>query len=158
MSTATPLPEPAIEIIALTGSADTAEQAIRLCGEALQAAGAVGPQFAQGCIEREQEFPTGLIAEVPVAIPHCRSDDIYRDAVCYLRLDSPVTFRRMDDEDETVRTRSLLNIAIGSGGDHVDFLARTMRLVMNAEVMRELQAMDIARASDFLNDWLQVKE
>lgn len=91
--------------VALQGSASTSEEAIRICAEALEDNGCVTKKFADDCLNREKEYPTGICCEKPVALPHCQSDAIIRDALCYLRLDKPVSFYRMDDAEDTVMTR-----------------------------------------------------
>lgn len=132
-----------VTIIAIEGQAATSEEAIRLCAAALEARGIVGPGYAEDCLAREAEYPTGVISEVPVAIPHCRSEAILGNGLCYLRLSSPVDFRRMDDDAEAVGVRSIFNFAVGEG-DHLTVLSRTMQLVANAEAMRRVEAADIA--------------
>ena len=97
---------------AIEGRAKSAEEAIKLCGAVLTQAGCTTNDFAAGCIEREKLYPTGICAEVPVAIPHCQSSAILQDALCYLRLKEPVEFKRMDDDEHVIYTRHIFNLAI----------------------------------------------
>lgn len=130
------------KVIALQGRADSREEAIRLCGQALCQAGIVKESFIEDCIRREREYPTGICTDVPVSIPHCKSDAILQSGVCYLRLDQPVEFRRMDDDEETIMTRSIFNLAI-TAGDHLDFLQKMMSIVGDEEFVAELEQVDI---------------
>ena len=130
------------KVIALQGRAGGREEAIRLCGQALCQAGIVKEAFIEDCIRREREYPTGICTDVPVAIPHCKSDAILQSGVCYLRLDQPVEFRRMDDDEETIMTRSIFNLAI-TAGDHLDFLQKMMSIVGDEEFVAELEQADI---------------
>lgn len=143
--------------LAIEGSAATAEEAIRLCGNALSSAGYTLPGFAQGCIEREKEYPTGICSEVPVALPHCMSTDIVTNALCYLRLSEPVEFRRMDDDRVTVRTRHIFNLAIDRG-DHLAFLSRVMGILQDVSVLRSLETMDINEVSEYLRMRVESEE
>lgn len=129
--------------IAIEGEAVSCEEAIRLCGQALCAAGFVEAGFAQECVDREREYPTGLCTDIPVAIPHCKSKAIHKDGICYLRLKNPVVFRRMDDDEETVCTRSIFNIAIQGANNHIDFLQQMMGVVTDAELVSQLENADI---------------
>lgn len=135
--------------LACEGMATTAEEAIRLCGEKLEQAGCVTSAFAQGCIDRERDFPTGLCTEVPVALPHCKSDAIVRSALCYLRLREPVKFRRMDDDERVVETRHIFNLAIAPG-DHLEFLARTMQVLQDPQVLKNFEMMGVDEIREYL--------
>ena len=58
----------ATKYLVIQGTANSSEEAITLCGEALHKAGVVGEDFAAACVEREKNFPTGLPTEIPTAI------------------------------------------------------------------------------------------
>lgn len=139
----------AVEFLAIEGDAGTAEEAVGLCGAALMDAGCVGERFARCCIEREREFPTGICADVPVALPHCMAEDVSRNGVCYLRLARPVRFRRMDDDESEVEVRHVFNLAIGRG-DHLGFLSSMIGMLQNAGLMKRLDSMDIEDVPAFL--------
>lgn len=140
--------------LACEGMAATAEEAIHLCGEKLEQAGCVTSAFAQECIERERIFPTGLCTEVPVALPHCKSDAIIRSALCYLRLREPVEFRRMDDDERVVETRHIFNLAIAPG-DHLEFLARTMQELQDPRVLKSFEMMGVDEIREYLEQTIE---
>lgn len=140
-------------ILAIEGHASTAEEAIRVCGRALEGAGSVRPGFAASCVDREFDYPTGLATEVPVALPHCQSNDILRSTLCYLRLDEPVEFRRMDDDEDSIWTRHVFNLAI-LPGNHLAFLTSTISMLQDARVLKNLENMDIGEVPGFLHDQL----
>lgn len=140
--------------LAIEGSAQSAEEAIRLCGDALVRAGCVREGFAQGCIDREKDYPTGICSEAPVALPHCMSDEIINSALCYLRLDEPVEFKRMDDYQETVKTRHVFNLAIDRG-DHLKFLSRVISLLQDSAVVSRLENTDISEVALLLQGLIE---
>ena len=125
--------------IAVEGKAADCEAAISLCGAALQEAGFVREGFAQECILREREYPTGLPTDIPVAIPHCQSGNIIKSGMCYLRLAESVEFHRMDDDEATIFTRHIFNLVIPGGGDHLDFLQQLMGVLSDPAIMSELE-------------------
>lgn len=143
--------------LAIEGCAVNAEEAIRLCGKALQDADCVEDDFVQGCIQREKEYPTGICSEIPVAIPHCQSDRIHRNAVCYLRLEKPVEFYRMDDDEETISTRHILNLAIG-GGDHLKFLQELMGILQDEKLLEQLAELPIEQVPRFLGQKIKQED
>ena len=147
----------AIAYLAIEGSAATAAEAIRLCERELVACGCVNEGFAQGCIDREKDYPTGICVEIPVALPHCMAPDIKQSALCYLRLDEPVRFMRMDDDQEYVMTRHIFNLAIDRG-DHLAFLSRVMGVLQDIEALRALETIDIGDAPAFFKDRIESEE
>ena len=50
----------ATKYLVIQGTANSSEEAITLCGEALHKAGIVGEDFGKACVEREKDYPTGL--------------------------------------------------------------------------------------------------
>ncbi len=121
--------------LVIQGVANNSEEAIRLCGEALYKAGIVGEDFAQLCVEREKEYPTGLPTEIPTAIPHAKAGGIKENAICLLKLQSPVVFRRLDDDEEQVETDLIFNLAIKDPEEHLVVLQRMMEFLNDKEVL-----------------------
>ena len=60
----------------------------------------------------KNDYPTGLPTEIPTAIPHAKVSGIKENAICLLKLESPVIFRRLDDDTEQVETDLIFNLAI----------------------------------------------
>lgn len=152
-STAAGTPAEDKGFLAIEGQAATAEEAIRLCGSALEAQGYVTAAFAQGCIDREVDYPTGLPTAIPVALPHCKSEAILKSALCYLRLSEPVSFRRMDDDEQSVSVRHVFNLAIAPG-DHLEFLSKTMQLLADDTLLSQFEAMPVAEVQAYLKEKL----
>lgn len=144
--------------IAFEGQAGSCEEAIALCGQFLYEEGYVGKEFSQECIEREKEFPTGLCTDIPVAIPHCKSKVIKKDGICYLRLKEPVIFRRMDEDEETIETRSIFNIAIQNADHHVDFLRQIMNVLTDKALLERLECIDINEVPGLLEQSLKSED
>ena len=130
--------------IVVNGYAKDAEEAIMLCGNALHAAGIVDSKFGSKCYLREKNFPTGLPTKIPVAIPHCKDDSITENAICILRLDKPVTFYRMDDDEAKIETNLIFNLAIKNPDEHLAVLQNLMEFLNNhTEIKHCLDMMDI---------------
>src|SRR5699024_4946735 len=101
------------------GTADNNEEAIKLCGDALYKAGIVNEDFGKLCVEREKDYPTGLPTQIPTAIPHAKATGIKQNAICLLKLEHPVVFRRLDDDMEEVKTDMVFNLAIKDPNEHL---------------------------------------
>ena len=46
----------ATKYLVIQGTANSSEEAITLCGEALHKAGIVGEDFGKACVEREKDY------------------------------------------------------------------------------------------------------
>ncbi len=101
-------------------------EAIRACGQALVAAGAVTPEYVPAMLEREESVST-YIGE-GVAIPHATlagKAAVRRDALCFLRFPDGV-----DWDGETV-TVCIGIAAVGDG--HLDILAELAQILLDPE-------------------------
>ena len=140
--------------LATEGSADNWEQAITLCGEYMISQGSVNKDFMEACIEREKEYPTGLPADIPVAIPHSKAAGIKEKCVCFLRLDKPVRFYRMDDSEEYVDTQLVFNLAIKEADDHLEFLQKLMQFVLDVDTLNKCSEIPLDEIPAFLEEEL----
>lgn len=136
--------------LATEGSAKNWEEAITLCGNYMIKHGSVNKDFMEACIEREKEYPTGLPADIPVAIPHSKAAGIKENCVCFLRLDTPVRFYRMDDCDEYVDTKLIFNLAIKEADDHLEFLQKLMQFVLDVDTLKKCSTIPLEKIPDFL--------
>lgn len=140
--------------LVIRGKAANSEEAIRLCGKALYEAGVVGKEFAECCVEREKDFPTGLPTEIPTAIPHAKSDGIVQNAICFLKLDDPVTFRRLDDDTEEVQTDMIFNLAIKDTNEHLGVLQKMMEFLNDAEILLKCRNLSEEETIAYLEEQL----
>ena len=144
----------ATKYLVIQGTANSSEEAITLCGEALHKAGVVGEDFSSACVEREKNFPTGLPTEIPTAIPHAKVEGIKENAICLLKLESPVVFRRLDDDTEQVDTDLIFNLAIKDPNEHLQVLQRMMEFLNNKEVLLECKELSNEETVAYLTEQL----
>lgn len=126
----------------IKGSARDRDEAINMCGDALFKAGIVSSQFGKLCIIREREYPTGLPTEIPTAIPHAKEDKITENCICFLRLDQPVIFRRMDDDTQEVKTDMIFNLAIKDPNEHLKVLQNMMTFLNDTEALQKCRTLE----------------
>ncbi|MDH2427271.1 PTS sugar transporter subunit IIA [Sphaerisporangium sp. TRM90804] len=119
--------------IRLTAEAGSRDDAIRQCGEALVAVGAVEASYVDTMIERERSIST-YVGE-GVAIPHgtvAGKDAVHHDAICVVRFPAGVDW----DGDQVV-----LCVGIAAAGDgHVRLLSELAEILMDpgrAKALRE---------------------
>jgi mannitol PTS system EIIA component len=130
-----------ISAIDLDARADSKEDAVRACGEALVRVGAVQPSYVDAMLERERTIST-YVGE-GVAIPHgtlAGKDAVLRDALCYLRFADPVDW----DGDP-------VSVCVGiaaAGEGHVEVLAQLAQVLMDPDQAQALR--DATRPEEVL--------
>ena len=128
------------ELFVIEGEAENWQEALRLTADRLQQEGCVKDDFYECCKKREEEYPTGLTENCPVAIPHTTKDHVIKQAICALRLRHPVMFQRMDDPDEQVEVKYVLNLALLYDSEHVEIIARVIRYLKDDSALKEMDA------------------
>ena len=141
--------------LVIHGTAKNSEQAIKLCGEALYKAGIVRKDFGDLCAKREKDFPTGLPTEIPTAIPHVKDEGITQNAICLLKLNCPVTFKRLDDDTEEVKTDMIFNLAIKDAEEHLEVLQKMMVFLNNPEVLLKCKNLSNEETVAYLQEQLE---
>ena len=120
------------QAILLSETATDRDDAIRQCGQALVAIGAVDPAYVEAMLEREQSIST-YVGE-GVAIPHATlagKSAVRRDALAVLRFPDGV-----DWGGEPV----VVCLAIAAVGDgHVEILSELAQILLEPERAAELR-------------------
>ncbi|MEO3861907.1 PTS sugar transporter subunit IIA [Acrocarpospora sp. B8E8] len=130
--------------VRLTAVADSRDEAIRQCGQALVDVGAVDERYINAMIERERSIST-YVGE-GVAIPHgtlAAKDAVHHDAICVLRFPDGVDW---NGEQVTVC------VGIAARGDgHVRLLAELAQILLDPDSARALRdATEISAVVDLL--------
>ncbi len=144
-----------MKFFTIEGSAQNTSEAINLCASVFEENGCVTESFAKDCIDREKEYPTGIPSKASVAIPHCSTDSILDDAICYLRLDEPVTFMRMDDDAEAIQTRHVFCLAL-SRKNHLKTLSKLIQRLQEEKFIDTLEHAEFSEITGFLKSNLDV--
>lgn len=131
-----------ISFLVFNGSALDNNEAIDKCVEKLVENGITDNLFSKLCIEREKEYPTGLPTEIPVALPHAYYENINKNCICVMRLNSPVKFKRMDDNSESVDAKIVFNLAIKDSNKHIKTLQNLMGLFSDGDSLKKILAMN----------------
>ena len=93
-----------------------------------------------------------------MAIPHNTKDHVIKQAICALRLRHPVMFQRMDDPDEQVEVKYVLNLAFLDDSEHVEIIARVIRYLKDDSALKEMDAASKEDLEKFLkNKFLTAK-
>ncbi len=116
---------------------------------------ALSVKFGDLCAKRERDFPTGLPTEIPTAIPHVKDEGITENAICLLKLNHPVTFKRLDDDTEEVKTDMIFNLAIRDADEHLAVLQKMMAFLNNPEVLTKCKKLSNEETEVYLQEQLE---
>ena len=124
-------------ILVIESNAKTSKEAITEAFQELYMRGYVKETFLKNCLEREREYPTGLMTEIPVAVPHTDTKYVNESAICIVRLKNPVVFRNMEDPSSTINAEFVFNLALKTGEDHIKTLRTVVNIVQDNKFLRE---------------------
>ena len=117
--------------------------------------GAVKDTYAAAIAARERDFPTALeVGEINVAIPHCDTEHVNKDAVCVGLLKKPVAWRRMDNVEMTTDVRLEFMLALSQPHAHLQMIQKVIGIIQDQELARLLTKCDSAEAFELLKDRL----
>lgn len=138
------------QIYIIEGNANNWREAIQMTSNELWKHGCVTDDFYNGCIKREEEFPTGLTENCPVAIPHTTNEKVKRQAICILRLPKSIKFHRMDDPELEVDVDFVFNLALKDNHQHVTFIARIINMLKSPEAVEQLKELPVSQLTEYL--------
>ncbi len=125
-------------------------EAISILSDKLKKEGIVKPSFKDAVINRENEFPTGLLlGETNVAIPHCDSSHVFENAVAIAKLEKPVIFKYMADPTLDVEVHFLFMLAIADPKKQVPVLSTLMSILSNQDNISEL--LEVNSSNELIN-------
>lgn len=135
--------QPAItdDLVTIGLKADSSETVIRLLSARLLRLGYVTPEFADAAVEREREFPTGLPAQIPVAIPHCDPRYSRGSAIAFGRLEEPVQFGEMGTLDQTIDVDMVFLLALCEPESQVRWLKKLADFLQERQLLADLQSL-----------------
>lgn len=127
-------------------------ETIKSAGTVLLDNNCVKEEFINACIDRETDYPTGLMlpSNKGVAMPHGKSEYVLEDSISVLRLNKPVVLHRMEDVSQTVEVRLVFNLALSSGNKHLETLRKLMRLFQDENFIDQCLTLDEDQATQLI--------
>lgn len=95
----------------------------------------VQPDFLSHVLEREEKYPTGLPAAVPLALCHTEAQYVIRSAMAVATLHKPVEFHEMGNPDGVVLAEIVFLLALHNPKDQVLWLKRMANLFKNEKAL-----------------------
>lgn len=131
-------------------------EAVRWLAEQLYEQGRVKEGHLTRIIEREAEYPTGLLCgPINVAVPHTEVELVNQKTLGIAVLKNPVKFHRMDAPEELVEVRVLFMFALTEAHAHVEMLQKVFEFIQGEGNLEALtQAKDLDAALQVLDERL----
>ncbi|WP_431088766.1 PTS sugar transporter subunit IIA [Paenibacillus sp. 8b26] len=130
----------------------TYSDAIRFTGKFLVENEDIDPKYIDACIDREKDFPTGLLFanDVGIAIPHGSSDFVKKDSISVLRAVNNIEFGKMEDKSEKVDCKLLFHLALSSGKQHIRVLRKLVGLFQDEEFIASCQTFEVEETEKYI--------
>ncbi|WP_392558617.1 PTS sugar transporter subunit IIA [Orbus mooreae] len=99
----------------------------------------VTTDFLAGILQREKEYPTGLLVNsVGFALPHTDSTKVNRPQICFASLAEPVNFCSMADKDEIVPVKFIFMLAMKQPHEQLENLQNLVALFQDEQKVQLL--------------------
>lgn len=101
----------------------------------------VKESFKEAILEREKNYPTGLLLnDINVAVPHADPEHVIDPTLVIATLENPVNFKRMDDPSKDVDVSIMFVFAVNNPDTHLGMLQETFQLMQMNGFREELIA------------------
>ena len=110
---------------------------IRAAGAVAVSLGYADEEFIQDVINREAEYPTGLNAVMPIAIPHV-STHVRESFMSVVTLREPVPFQPMDGRGGTLPVQIVFVFGLLDHRDQVQVLKRLAQMFKDKAALQQL--------------------
>ncbi len=127
------------DLVIIKLDASDRRQVIREMAERVLSKGLITREFIDDVIEREQEFPTGLEFEIPIAIPHI-GVGCNRSFLSLATLKTPVDFESMDGSEKILPVEIVILFGITNQDDQVDLLKKFIFAFQEVENLKKVRA------------------
>ncbi|EBR4458231.1 PTS sugar transporter subunit IIA [Salmonella enterica] len=128
-------------VVKFTGSVSRTALLTRLA-ECLQADGLVKPGFADGVLEREKVYPTGIFMEThSVAIPHTEFEHVNQTGFSIGINLAGVEFQRTDEPEESVIPQIVVMMAIDKTCEKVAIIQSLFALLADCDRCNDIAKM-----------------
>ncbi len=131
--------DPTLTVVNLPAASRT--EALEILVKPLLKRGYVTDRYFQQVIQREDEFPTGLIFKhITVALPHANPEDVLQSACVIGRCQEFVPFGSMEAPDKDIPVELILVLALNDSDAHLTMLSKLMDLFSDEEQVESIRS------------------
>ena len=136
------------EIVLFHYDGDSRDCALKALSDEFLKQDLVAPEFYDGILSREKQFPTGLFVNgTGIAIPHTNSDLVKNPQIGFMSLKNPVKFRDMANMDNEIDVSLIFMLALKKSEEQLATLQKLMDLFQNETLINRLK--ECTSVSDF---------
>lgn len=135
------------------------EEAIYEVAQPLIQKGYVNEKYPTLVLEREKQYPTGLItSSIVIAIPHSFDEHIKGNHVAIGVLKNTVAFKNMEDIDQSIDVKIIFMLAIDKAKEQLEMLKILMNVFKENNLLNHIASVNDKEAiCDALNDFVNQK-
>lgn len=102
--------------------------------------GIVKEDYLEGILQREQQYPTGLLVNsTGFAIPHTDSSKVNQSQICFASLSEPIIFSGMTDQNEKIPVKFIFMLAMKQPHEQIENLQNLISLFQNEQEIKLLE-------------------
>ncbi|WP_273478041.1 PTS sugar transporter subunit IIA [Ignavigranum ruoffiae] len=133
------------DLIFLEEAIASDEAAFQFMGDKAQALGLVKDSFGPSLVEREREFPTGiLVNDTGIAISHTDPEHIEEEFIGLIRPSQPVSFKLIDDPEKDIPVKLIFVLGLKKAVNQLESLKEITKLIEDpASLEKLLNSQDI---------------
>jgi len=129
------------EFVLINPELTTSTAVIEALGATLIDGGFGKATLVEAALDRERNYPTGLLLEadgVNAAIPHADREHVNVPAIAVAVLDKPVLFRQMDDPDSEIPVWLVFLLALPDADSQLQTLRALGKALQNPKLISRL--------------------
>lgn len=117
---------------------NTSNDLLSFLADKLKEEGFAKEGYKEAILKREAEYPTGLPADVKIAIPHCDHTLVNKSAIAVGVLNNTVNFQAMDDPSKTLDVQIVIMLALDEPHGHIEMLQKIVQLIKSSEDLKKI--------------------
>lgn len=134
---------------------NTSNDILSFLADKLKEEGYAKEGYKEAILKREVEYPTGLPAEIKIAIPHCDHTLVNKSAIAVGVLNNTVNFQAMDDPSKTLDVQIVIMLALNEPHGHIEMLQKIVQLIKSSEdLKRIIEATSDEEVLQVINNYL----
>ena len=136
----------------------TYQDAILESGSYLLEKNYITPDYISACINREKEYPTGLLMNngIGIAIPHANYQLVKSDSISLVRSTKGVIFGQMEDANLMVSCQLIFNLALATSDQHLSILKRLFTLFQDESFVNKCQQSNCPQTQELIIQQLNI--
>ncbi|VYT81521.1 PTS sugar transporter subunit IIA [Clostridium tertium] len=117
---------------------NTSNDILSFLADKLKEEGYAKEGYKEAILKREVEYPTGLPAEIKIAIPHCDHTLVNESAIAVGVLNNTVNFQAMDDPSKTLDVQIVIMLALDEPHGHIEMLQKIVQLIKSSDDLKKI--------------------